>query len=188
MKTSIVKKFIQTAIIGLVAGIVMLFLLYKVISQSIIEQEVQKARLVTDAIIYYRHYLSLIAPKVRVLDKNLSPFALTPAYTTNQVAKMLRENGQYIRQVSDRYRNPLDKPTKKELETINFFKKHKNINELWEVHPADDDMFNKKHIFYARKLITEKSCLKCHGVPLKDVPEDLYKKIVQIYGDKEINS
>jgi len=186
MKTSILKKFIQTATIGLLAGVVMLILLYKVISKTIIEQEVQKARVITDTIIYYRHYLSLVAPKVKILDKNLSPFAITPAYTTNQVAKMLRKNGKYVRQVSDRYRNPLDKPTQKELDAINFFKKHKDVDELWEVHPADA-AFNEKHIFYARKLITEKSCLKCHGVPLKDVPEDLYKKIVQIYGDKAFN-
>ena len=186
MKASIVRKFIQTAIIGLLTGIVMLFLLYKVISQTIIEQEIKNARLVTDTIIYYRHYLSLVAPKVEILDKNLSPFAITPAYTTNQVAKMLRQNGQYVRQVSDRYRNPLDKPTKKELEAINFFKKHSTVNELWEIHPPNDT-FNKKHIFYTRKLITEKSCLKCHGVPLKDVPKDLYEKIVQIYGDKAFN-
>ncbi|HIQ50770.1 MAG TPA: EAL domain-containing protein [Nautiliaceae bacterium] len=187
MKTSnIIRKFIHTAIIGLLLGIAILFLLYKVISRSIVEQEIQKARLVADTIVYYRQYLSVVAPKVKILDKNLSPFAVTPAYTTNQVAKMLRENGEYVRQVSDQYRNPLDKPTQKELEAINFFKKHKNIDELWEVH-LGDEMFNKKHIFYARKLIIEKSCLKCHGVPLKDVPEDLYKKIVEIYGDKAFN-
>ena len=185
-KSNIIKKFIQTTIIGLLVGIAILFLLYKIISQSIIEQEVQKARLVTDTIIYYRRYLSVVSPKVKILDKNLSPFAITPAYTTNQVAKMLRENGQYVRQVSDRYRNPLDKPTPKELEAINFFKKYPAINELWEVHPANDT-FDKKHIFYARKLVVEKSCLKCHGVPFKDVPEDLYKKIVEIYGDKAFN-
>ena len=186
MKTSILKKFIQTATIGLLAGVVMLILLYKVISKTIIEQEVQKARLVTDTIIYYRHYLSLVAPKAKILDKNLSPFAITPAYTTNQVAKMLRKDGEYIRQVSDRYRNPLDKPIQKELDAINFFKKYKNKNELWKVYPADE-IFNKKHIFYARKLIITKSCLKCHGTPLKDVPKHLYEKIVQIYGNKAFN-
>ena len=104
MKTSIVKKFVQTATIGLIVGILMLFLLYRVISQTIIEQEVQKARLVVDTIIYYRHYLALVTPKVKILDKNLSPFAVAPAYATNQVAKMLRKNGEYIRQVSDIYR------------------------------------------------------------------------------------
>ena len=186
MKKSILKKFIQTAVIGLLVGIVIIFLLYKIISQSIIEQEVQKARLVADTIIYYRHYLSLVSPKLKILDTNLSPFAITPAYTTNQVAKLLRKNGQYIRQVSDKYRSSLDKPTQKELNAINFFKKHKDRNELWGIH-SSDDVFNKKHIFYARKLTTEKSCLKCHGVPLKDVPENLYKKIVKIYGNKAFN-
>ena len=128
-KVDITKKFFQTIIIGLLIGIGILFLLYKIISKNIIEQEVQKARLVASTIVYYRHYLSLVAPKVKILDKNLSHFAITPAYTTNQVAKMLREQGEYIRQVSDRYRNPLDKPTQEELEAINFFKKNKDKNE-----------------------------------------------------------
>ena len=185
-KSGITKKFIQTIIVGLFIGIGMLILLYEIISENIIEQEVQKARLVTDTIIYYRHYLSLVAPKIEILDKNLSPFSVTPAYTTNQVAKMLRESGKYIRQVSDRYRNPLDKPIQKELDAINFFKKHKDIDELWKVYPADE-IFNKKHVFYAKKLIMEQSCLKCHGIPLKDVPRELYVKIVKIYGDKAFN-
>ena len=184
--SSLKKEFIKTSLFGFLIALVVIGVLYYLITKIVVESTIHKARLEADTIIYYRHYLSLISPKVKVLDKNLSPFAVTPAYATNEVAKMLREKGIYVKQASDEYRNPLDKPNEVELEAINFFRKNPNKEEFYEIHDADK-YFKEKHIFYARKLVVEKSCLKCHGVPGKDVPLNLYKELVKIYGNKAFN-
>ena len=184
--TNIKKEFLKTTLTGLIIAFLVIGFLYFLITKIVIKEKIQQARLEAQTLIYYRHYLSLISPKVKIEDKNLSPFAVTPAYVTNQVAKMLRNNGFYVKQTSDEYRSIEDKPNETELKAIEYFKKHKDKNEYFLVHPADK-YFNQKHVFYARKLIIEKSCLKCHGKPYKDVPADLYKQIVKIYGDKAFN-
>jgi len=183
---SLKKEFFKTSLLGLTIGAVVIGILYLFITKVVIENELKKARLEAKTIIAYRHYLALVSPKVKVVDTNLSPFAITPAFTTNQVAKILRDEGVYIKQTSDRYRNILDKPNESELEAINFFKTHKDKEEFFQIHNADKN-FKEKHLFYARKLVIEKSCLKCHGIPGKDVPLILYKELTKYYGNKAFN-
>ena len=177
------KEFIKTALIGFSIAFLVLFLLYEVITKIVIREKVSQARNIAVTMIYYRHYLSNVSSDIKIINPHLSPFALTPAYTTDQVAKNLRRDKFYVKQVSDRYRSSMDKPKPFELKAINFFKTHKNKKEYYSVHSADK-YFNQKHVFYARKLVIEKSCLRCHGVPLKDVPAPLYEKIVKIYGKR----
>ena len=184
--SSLKREFIKNVIIGLLLSLFIIGILYYFINKTVIKEKLNQARLETTTVIYYRHYLALVAPKVKILDKNLSPFAITPAFVTNQVAKMLRKKGFYIKQVSDRYRDPLDKPIPIELKAIEYFKHHPNKNEYWLINPSDN-YYHKKYIFYARKLVIEKSCLKCHGIPYKDVPANLYHKIVKIYGNRAFN-
>jgi len=184
--SSLKREFIKNVIIGSLLSLFVIGILYYFINKTVIKEKLNQARLETTTVIYYRHYLSLVAPKVKILDKNLSPFAVTPAFVTNQVAKMLRKKGFYIKQVSDRYRDPLDKPIPIELKAIEYFKHHPNKDEYWLINPGDN-YYHKKYIFYARKLVIEKSCLKCHGVPYKDVPANLYHKIVKIYGNRAFN-
>ncbi|GAX88160.1 conserved hypothetical protein [Lebetimonas natsushimae] len=180
---SIRKEFHKTVVIGFILAFIVLLILYYVITKIVVEQKLTAARLEAKTIIYYRHYISFVAPKVKIVDLNLSPFALTPAYVTDQVAKKLRDDKiYYIKQVSDNYRNPLDKPNNIELEAIEYFKKYKDKNEYYKTYKPDKN-FNKQYFFYAKKLTIEKSCLKCHGIPYKDVPADIYKKIVKIYGN-----
>ena len=180
------REFYKTSLIGVVLALLVVGVLYIFIKKMVINENIQKARIETNVILAYRHYLSLVAPKVKILDKKLSPFAVTPAYATNQVAKLLKKEGFYIKQTSDKYRNPEDKPTLIELKAIEYFKTHKNKNEFYQIHNPDK-YFHQKHIFYARKLIIEKSCLECHGVPGKDVPPKLYKEIVKYYGNRAFN-
>ena len=180
------KEFYKTSLIGVLLALFVIGILYIFIRKVVIHENLQKARAETNIILAYRHYLALVAPKVKILDKNLSPFAITPAYTTNQVAKILKKEDFYIKQTSDKYRNPLDKPTPIELKAIEYFKTHKNKDEFYQIHNPDK-YFHKEHIFYARKLIVEKSCLKCHGIPGKDVPPKLYKEIVKYYGNRAFN-
>jgi hypothetical protein len=84
---SLRKEFFKTVFIGFIIAIIVLVILYYFINRIVIEQKVEAARLEAKTIIDYRHYLSLIAPKVKILDNNLSLFAITPAYATNQLLK-----------------------------------------------------------------------------------------------------
>ena len=183
---SLKKEFLKTSLTGFLIAFLVLFLLYEVITKIVIREKVSQARSIATTIIYYRDYLSDVSSDIKVINPHISPFALTPAYVTDQVAKNLRRDKFYVKQVSDKYRNSMDKPKPFELEAINYFKIHKNKNEYYKVFNPDK-YFNQKHVFYARKLIIEKSCLRCHGVPYKDVPPNIYKKIVKIYGNRAFN-
>ena len=185
MKT-LKTEFVKTALIGFLVSFIVVFILYEFVNKIVIEQKIREARNIATTIAYYRDYLATIAPYVKIINPHISLFALTPAYATNEVVKALRKNKFYIKQVSDNYRDPLDAPKPFELKAIEFFKTHKNKDEYYKVYNADK-FFNEKYVFYARKLIIEKSCLRCHGVPYKDVPPSLYKKIVKIYGDRAFN-
>ncbi len=183
---SLRKEFFKTAIAGFVIAFLFLFLLFEIITKIVIREKISQARNIATTIIYYRHYLSDVSPDIKIINPHISPFALTPAYVTDQVAKNLRQNKFYVKQVSDRYRNKMDEPKPFELKAIEYFKTHKNKKEYFKVFGADK-YFNQKHIFYARKLVIEKSCLKCHGIPYKDVPAPIYKKIVKVYGNRAFN-
>ena len=183
---NIKKEFFTSLIIGIVVGSIVLIIFYNAISKIVVKETLQKAKLEANTIIEYRHYLAKVAPKIKITNKTLDPFAITPAYATNQVIKQLRTQKIYIKQTSDRYRNPLDKPSNSEKEAIEFFKTHPNVDEFFEIHQAGKN-FKEKHLFYAKKLIIKKSCLKCHGIPYKDVPAPLYHKLVKLYGNKAFN-
>jgi len=183
---NIKKEFYTSLIIGVVVGSVILIIFYTAISKIVVKETLQKAKLEADTIIEYRHYLAKVAPKIKITNKTLNPFAITPAYVTDQVIRQLKTNNIYIKQTSIKYRNPLDKPNEEELEAIKYFEKNKDAEEFFKIHNANK-YFNEKHLFYARKLIIKKSCLKCHGTPYKDVPAPLYHKLVKLYGNKAFN-
>jgi len=183
---NIKKEFYISVLIGIVAGSLILYVFFKTITSIVIKETLQKTRIEAKTIIAYRHYLAKISTNAKVTNPDLSPFAVTPAYATNQIIKILKKEHIYIKQASDQYRNPLDKPDTAELKALNYFKTHKNTSEFFEIRPANKK-FNQKHLFYAKKLIVTKACLKCHGVPYKDVPKNLYIKLTKIYGNKAFN-
>ena len=181
---NIKKEFYGALIIGVIIGTLILIIFYQSISQIVIKETLKKAKLEANTIIAYRHYLSKVAPKIK--DNITDSFAITPAYVTNQVTKTLRKENLYIKQTSDRYRNVIDKPNSEELKAIQYFKTNKKAQEFFQIYNPNK-FFNEKHLFYAKKLIVKKSCLKCHGTPYKDVPAPLYHKLVKLYGNKAFN-
>jgi EAL domain-containing protein (putative c-di-GMP-specific phosphodiesterase class I)/GGDEF domain-containing protein len=185
---SIRKELFLGIFFGVLGLLLVFWVLYSFINRIVIDQEVNKARLESKTIYHFRNYLATVSPHIQRKDNNISFFACTPAYTVNQVAKLIREKENfYIRQVSDRWRNPHDKPNKHELEAIKYFKTHKDAKEFWEVHEPHKHLgmgADEKHIFYAYPLKIEKSCLLCHGDPKKDVPLKIYNEIVKTYGNR----
>ncbi len=188
---SLKRRITFTILLSSFGIVLVLFVLYRYINHIVVLQEVAKARLESKTIYYYREYIAKVSPYVVVKDRNLSYFACTPAYLTNQVAKLIRNKERfYIRQVSDRWRSPYDKPNIHELEAINFFKKHPKAKEFWQIHSPHHNLKmggSVKHIFYAYPLYIEKSCLVCHGDPKKDVPPKLYKILLKEYGNRAFN-
>lgn len=72
--SSLSKEFYTTVLLGVILAIAVLIVLYNFINKTVIEEKLESARLQAKTIVAYRHYLSLVAPKVKILDNNLSPF------------------------------------------------------------------------------------------------------------------
>ncbi len=179
-----------TVIISGIGLIIVFGLLYISINRFAVNQEISKARLLSDTVIDFRSYMAKVAPNIIIQNKKLSPFSCTPTYVVNQVSKSLKRQKNFLlRQVSDKYRNVLDKPTPTEMRAIEFFKTHKKADEFWEIHSphGKNKIYEEKHIFYAKPLYITKSCMKCHGDPKKDVPPRLYKLLVKHYGNRAFN-
>jgi len=175
-----IKSFIFSGV-GL---FVLLFILYKSITSFVIDQEVQKARLLAHTLVYTREYLAQEAPFVEIKNKKFHPFSLTPAYAVGQIAKIIEKNENiYVKQTSDRYRNPKNKPNIHELEAIEYFKIHPNAKEFFQIHQGHKDYIKYQHLFYAYPLKVKQSCLKCHG-PKNEVPKHILQKLEKYYGDR----
>lgn len=96
-----IKSFIFSGL-GL---IFLLFILYKTITSFIVEQEIQKARLLAHTLVYTREYLAKTAPFVEIKNKKFHPFSLTPAYAVSQIAFLIQRNENiYVKQTSDKYK------------------------------------------------------------------------------------
>jgi len=183
------KKEIYITILGSFLGLIfLLYILYQIFYNFSIEQEIKKTRLMSDIIIDFRDYLAKVAPHVHSSCSTEGFFICSPAYVVNQVAKTIKiKNHFLIRQVSDKYRNINDKPNWMELKAINYFKTNPLKKEFYQIHNPHKNstgIFAQKHIFYARVLKVEPSCLKCHGDPKKDVPSSLYKVLIKKYGNR----
>ena len=81
-----------------------------------------------------------------------------------------------IRRVSDRYRNPINKPTAEELEVINIYRQQVANNKLAK--PLIREV-NERQVFYAPINIQE-LCLNCHGT-MNEMPN--YPVIKKTYPD-----
>jgi len=179
----------KIALIIIITQIIILIPGYIIIKQNItdlsIQESVDKARKSAQQLIAMRGYMASIAPYVKFTNPDISRWAATPAYSGRNVAKKLTDSaGFYIKQTSLKYRNPLNKPNKTEKRILNIFEKDKKLPEYFEIGKNEK---GEEVIRYAKPLHIKKGCLKCHGVPNKDVPSHLYKALVKDYGNRAFN-
>ena len=179
---------VKIVLLIIIAQLIILIPGYYVISKSVeklaISENVDKARKTALELIAMRHYMATIAPYVKFTKKDISRWAATPAYSGRNVAKEVTQKfGFYIKQTSLKYRNPLNKPNANEKRILKIFEK-KHLPEYWEIGKNEK---GEEVIRYAKPLTIKKACLKCHGVPYKDVPAKLYKALVKDYGNKAFN-
>jgi len=160
------------------------FVIKKLVTDLAIKENVDKARKTALELIAMRHYMATIAPYVQFTKKDISRWAATPAYSGRNVAKEVTQKfGFYIKQTSLKYRNPLNKPNKYERKILHILET-KHLAEYYEI---GENEKGEKVIRYAKPLIIKKACLKCHGVPNKDVPPKLYQALVKDYGPVAFN-
>ncbi len=177
------NEMIAIFIISGLGFIVVVFLSHFAISKFIINQELKKARLISHTLFYTREYLSKLAPYVKLINKHMHPFSLAPAVTVSEIAKVIKKKENFIiKQTSDRYRNVNNKPNSKEIDAIKYFKKNPQKSELFELE-KDKNKEEYKRLYYFYPLKITKDCLKCHGFK-KDINPSLYKKLVEVYGDR----
>lgn len=86
------------------------------------------------------------------------PFCNIEAMPLTQ--KLAEQYDVTIKRTSDKWRNPTNKPSERELEIINNY--HKLISEKKEITPiVEVDSKNNKH--YYAPIILKVNCLACHG-------------------------
>jgi len=179
------RGFAFILLLCLVLLFIFFYSAFNFINHSIIQEEVKNARLNSKTIAYYQKHISDLLTELK--DTNNTKY-LSCILTTKAVTHKLRNDDLfYVKLVSDRWRSQDNRPNILELQALEFFKLHPKAKEFWSIEHEKSGFgigTNEKHIFYAYPLYMEKSCLLCHGDPDKDVPKQLYDKIVQEYGTK----
>jgi len=180
MKIALIIIFTQIAI--LIPGYI---IIKNNVQDLAIHESVDKARKAADQLIAMRGYMATIAPYVKFTNPNISRWAATPAYSgRNVAAKLTKTAGFYIKQTSLKYRNPQNKPNADEKRILEIFNKNKKLPEYFEI---GHNQKGEEVIRYAKPLHIKKGCLKCHGIPNKEVPPHLYKALVHDYGNRAFN-
>ena len=149
-----------------------------------IESNLEKSKQLRKEIMITRHYLSEIAPKVKITDENLSPFALTPAYVTSHITSEMSKNEKiYLKQTSLNYRNPKNAPDNFEKKILLEYKDKKLVGEHYEL----AKFRGRDSLRYTYPIYIEKQCLACHGRPYIDIKKDTYKLLLNTYGNVGFN-
>ena len=178
-------KIILIVVIALLATLVPgYFVIKNQIFELAKQENIDKARKAAEQLIAMRHYMAKLAPNVTIKNPDMSRWAATPAYSGRNVAKeVTQKSGFYIKQTSLKYRNPLNKPNPEEARILKLIEK-KHLKEYYELGTNEK---GEKIIRYAKPLFIKPVCLKCHGVPYKDVPKNLYEALVKDYGNVAFN-
>ncbi|MEZ4857286.1 MAG: DUF3365 domain-containing protein [Flavobacteriaceae bacterium] len=82
-----------------------------------------------------------------------------------------------IKRVSDKYRNPNNKASSKEIVYLQKFQQ--DISKGKESKPILDSTSEKIKFYYP--ITTNSMCLKCHGIPNKSITKETYSKIKMLY-------
>ncbi len=95
--------------------------------------------------------------------------------------------GVSIKRTSLKYRNPLNKPDKYEVEAIRFFIESLRKGKKVEYYLQKVNIGNKSIYRYYKPLFIKPLCLNCHGVPRKNIPAEVLKVLKKRYpNDKAI--
>jgi len=155
-KTTVI---IMVILIGFFA--IATFFSYRQHKALIIQEAVEKARIIAFEAIRGREYLS---QQLKQGDVSLSRqrYNLIPVVASNGIAQLVAVDlGYRIRQVSDRYRNPQNAPDPFEAKMLQRFYANPDLAEQYSV----TDFGGDQAFRYLRAFTADASCLECHGDP-----------------------
>lgn len=128
---------------------------YRHDKETALQEAVEKARTIARQIVETREYLSSVVRADQV-EQN---FELTPQVAATRITQRLTSGtSYYVRQVSQRFRNPLNRPDDYEQEILKQFSSSR-IEERYEITGHN----GKEALRYLLPMVAEKSCLTCHG-------------------------
>jgi diguanylate cyclase (GGDEF)-like protein len=178
------KQFIFNA--SLIGLIILMFGLFAVIIYTSLfkfaeTNAIEAARLSADQLLSTRSIMAKLAPHVTT-DEEAGPFAAAPAVVGRAIGEELKKrHGYYIKQASERYRNPKNRPNAIEAQMLAELGRGKEETWVYDTSGEED------RIRYGKVLKIEPACLRCHGTPHVDVPDDVYTRLVSLYGDRGFN-
>jgi PAS domain S-box-containing protein len=157
-----------TRMIVIIAVILLSFFVISVVityhqqKAFIIEEAVEKSRIIAFQAIRAREYLSDRLQEGEV-PLSIERYGLIPVVASNRIgAKVGEDIGYRIRQVSLRYRNPKNAPDPFESSILEKFHANPSLHEQYTVTTGEDPVFR-----YLQAFTAEPSCLQCHGDPAK---------------------
>ncbi len=163
--------------------IMMIFAIFAVITYLSLykfaeSNAVDAARLSANQLLTTRSIMAQLAPHVTT-DETVTPFATAPAVVGRAIGDELgKRYGFYLKQTSRRYRNELNRPNSVESGMLKELEAGKE--EVWLRETRD----GLDRIRYGKVLKIEPACLRCHGEPHTDVPDDVYASLTALYGDR----
>lgn len=154
----LLKTFLFSMILLTIFIILKSFYFYKELNVSIENDIKKEAQVLTNYIMSMRYvyHKQFISSGIELNDKTLG---FLPAHASSLISDNFSSvNNYYVRNVSDRPRNPKNKADIEEQKAINFFNKHKK-NEYLERYITNEKIYYQ----FAKPIYIEKYCLKCHG-------------------------
>jgi PAS domain S-box-containing protein len=157
------------------------YISYRQQRDFIIEEAVEKARIVAFEAIRSREYLSSQLATADI-ELNLDRYGLIPVVASQRIGQRVGEDLDYlVRQTSLRYRNPNNAPDLYEQQTLERFIQNPALKELYEVGEIDDEPVFR----YLTPFVSDQSCLQCHGDP--EAAPEFIKKLFPPDTDKAYN-
>ncbi|RMF48185.1 MAG: DUF3365 domain-containing protein, partial [Deltaproteobacteria bacterium] len=143
---------------------------YQLQQDYVLNEAVEKARLVAQEAIRTREYLSrqLVTGQVEL---NLERYGLIPVVASQRIGRRIADDlGYVIRQTSLRTRNPVNSPDAFERQALERFIAEPELKEIYQVRDQDGPAVFR----YLKPFVADQSCLRCHGDP-KQAPEFIRK-------------
>jgi PAS domain S-box-containing protein len=149
------------AVILLTFFVLSIFAAYRQQETFIIEEAVEKSRIIAFEAIRTREYLS-----ARLLEGNVQlseeRYGLIPVVASNRIGEQVgRDLGYQIRQVSERYRNPRNAPDSFESSILKKFYADPALKEDFAITRLGEESVFR----YLQAFSADRSCLECHGDP-----------------------
>lgn len=140
--------------------LVIVWLDYRQQEQFVLDESIEKARLIAYQTVRTRDYLSAQLQRGGV-ELNSERVGLIPVLASNRIGAQVAGDIEYrIRQVSERYRNPANAPDPFETLSLQQFRSGVE-DEYYQITGAAE----ARTFRYLQAFRADQSCLECHGDP-----------------------